>query len=108
MTAVLDQVKNVAYTGVGVNLAVTDAIIGREVPAPKAVTEHAATARAKGTEPSPIFVVAPNLWPPRSSSACRSRSPGRRDRSQGRLGLPRHRCTEGHRPEGRQEATKKA
>ncbi len=50
MTAVLDQVKNVAYTGVGVNLVVTDAIIGREVPAPKAVTEHAATARAKGTE----------------------------------------------------------
>ena len=31
-------------------LVVTDAIIGREVPAPKAVTEHAATARAKGTE----------------------------------------------------------
>ncbi len=50
MTAVLNQVKNVAYAGVGVNLVVTDAIIGREVPAPKAVTEHAATARAKGTE----------------------------------------------------------
>ncbi|MEM8706678.1 MAG: hypothetical protein AAGE98_09495 [Actinomycetota bacterium] len=50
MTAVLDQVKNVAYTGVGVNLIVTDAIVGREVPAPKAVAEHAATARTKGTE----------------------------------------------------------
>ncbi|MGB0502149.1 MAG: hypothetical protein ACPGNP_13280, partial [Acidimicrobiales bacterium] len=31
MTAVLDQVKNVAYTGVGVNLVVTDAIIGRDL-----------------------------------------------------------------------------
>ena len=50
MPAVLDQIKNVAYTGVGVNLVVTDAIIGRTVPAPKAVTEHAAAARAKGTE----------------------------------------------------------
>ena len=50
MTAVLDQVKNVAYTGVGVNLVITDAVIGRTVPAPKAVTEHAVTARAKGTE----------------------------------------------------------
>ena len=50
MTAVLDLVKNVVYSGVGVNLVVSDAIIGREVPAPKAITEHAATAYTKGTE----------------------------------------------------------
>ena len=50
MTAVLDQVKNAAYAGVGVNLIVTDAIVGREVPAPKAVAEHATLARTKGTE----------------------------------------------------------
>ena len=50
MTAVIDQVKNAAYTSVGVNLLVTDAIVGREVPAPKQLAEHAATARSQATE----------------------------------------------------------
>ena len=57
MTAVLNQVKNVAYTGVGVNLVVTDAIIGREVPAPKAVTEHAATHLARYKLPKDYVLV---------------------------------------------------
>lgn len=50
MTAVLDQVKNAAYTSVGVNLLVTDAIVGREVPAPDFVGEHASIARKQATE----------------------------------------------------------
>lgn len=50
MTAVLDQVKNAAYTSVGVNLLVTDAIVGREIKAPEAVAEHAATARSQATD----------------------------------------------------------
>ena len=50
MTAVLDQVKNAAYTSVGVNLLVTDAIVGREVPAPEFVGEHASIARKHATE----------------------------------------------------------
>ena len=50
MSTVIEQAKNVAYAGVGVNLIVTDALVGREVPAPKAVAEHATLARTKGTE----------------------------------------------------------
>ncbi len=50
MPAVLDQVKDVAYTSVGVNLLVSDAIVGREVPTPKFVGEHADIARNKATE----------------------------------------------------------
>ncbi len=50
MTAVLDQVKNVAYTSVGVNLLVTDAIVGREVPTPEFVEEHSTLARKQATE----------------------------------------------------------
>jgi len=50
MTAVIDQVKSAAYTSVGVNLLVTDAIVGREVRTPKQLAEHAATARTQATE----------------------------------------------------------
>ena len=50
MTAVMDQVKNAAYASVGVNLLVTDAIVGREVPAPEFVEEHATLARKQATE----------------------------------------------------------
>ncbi|MEM7140852.1 MAG: hypothetical protein AAF548_07430 [Actinomycetota bacterium] len=50
MTAVLDQVKNAAYASVGVNLLVTDAIVGRELPAPEFVEEHASIARKQATE----------------------------------------------------------
>ncbi|MDW3217774.1 MAG: hypothetical protein R8F63_04100 [Acidimicrobiales bacterium] len=50
MTAVLDQVKTAAYASVGINLLVTDAIVGREVPAPEFAEEHAATARKQATE----------------------------------------------------------
>ena len=50
MPAVIDQAKSAAYTSVGINLLVTDAIVGREVPAPKQFAEHAATARKEATE----------------------------------------------------------
>ena len=50
MTAVLDQVKNAAYASVGVNLLVTDAIVGRELPAPEMVAEHITIARKQATE----------------------------------------------------------
>ncbi|MEM9466589.1 MAG: hypothetical protein AAGA90_14545 [Actinomycetota bacterium] len=50
MSTVIDQVKNAAYAGVGVNLLVTDAIVGREVSTPKAVAEHASIARTQATE----------------------------------------------------------
>lgn len=49
MTAVLDQVKKSAYASVGVNLLVTDAIVGREVAAPDFVEEHASKARKEAT-----------------------------------------------------------
>jgi hypothetical protein len=50
MTAVLDQVKDAAYTAVGVNLLITDAIVGREVPTPEFVEEHTTLARKHATE----------------------------------------------------------
>lgn len=50
MTTVIDQVKHAAYTSVGVNLLVTDAIVGREVRTPKQFTERAAVARSQATE----------------------------------------------------------
>ena len=50
MTAVLDQVKDAAYTAVGVNLLITDAIVGREVPTPEFVGEHTTLARKQATE----------------------------------------------------------
>jgi hypothetical protein len=50
MTAVLDQVKDVAYAAVGVNLLVTDAIVGRELPTPEFVVEHTSIARKQATE----------------------------------------------------------
>jgi len=50
MTAVLDQVKNVAYASVGVNLLVTDAIVGREVTTPAIAEEHTTLARKQATE----------------------------------------------------------
>ena len=50
MPAVIDQAKSAAYTSVGINLLVTDAIVGREVTAPSAVAEHASIARTQATE----------------------------------------------------------
>jgi len=50
MTAVLDQVKNAAYASVGVNLLVTDAIVGREVTTPVFAEEHTTLARKQATE----------------------------------------------------------
>ncbi len=50
MSEVLDQVKSVAYASVGVNLLVTDAIVGREVPAPDFIEEHATLAREHATK----------------------------------------------------------
>ncbi|MEZ5243685.1 MAG: hypothetical protein R2707_01200 [Acidimicrobiales bacterium] len=50
MTAVLDQVKDAAYTAVGVNLLITDAIVGRELPTPEFVGEHTSIARKQATE----------------------------------------------------------
>lgn len=50
MTAVLDQVKNVAYASVGVNILVTDAIVGHEITTPDFAEEHTALARKQATE----------------------------------------------------------
>ena len=50
MSAVIDQVKAAALTGAGINLLVTDAIIGREVPAPKFAKAYVASAREQGNE----------------------------------------------------------
>ena len=50
MSEVLEQVKTVAYASVGVNLIVTDAIVGREVPTPEFIEEHAALAREHATK----------------------------------------------------------
>ena len=50
MSEVLEQVKTAAYASVGVNLLVTDAIVGREVTAPDFIEEHAALARKHATE----------------------------------------------------------
>ncbi|MCY3851448.1 MAG: hypothetical protein OXF75_11725 [Acidimicrobiaceae bacterium] len=49
MSEVLEQVKTAAYASVGVNLLVTDAIAGREVPAPDFIEEHATLARKHAT-----------------------------------------------------------
>ena len=48
MTAVLDQAKSAAYTTVGVNLVVTDALVGRTVPTPEFAQTHAKQARKQG------------------------------------------------------------
>ena len=50
MTAVIDQVKTAALTGAGINILVTDAIVGREVPAPKFAQAYIASAREQGNE----------------------------------------------------------
>ena len=50
MPAVIEQAKNAAYTSVGINLLVTDALVGREVSTPEFVAEHAETARTQATE----------------------------------------------------------
>ena len=50
MSEVLEQVKSAAYASVGVNLLVTDAIVGREVPAPDFIEEHTALARKHATK----------------------------------------------------------
>ena len=50
MSTVIEQVKNAAYASVGVNLLVTDAVVGREVSAPEFAAEHASIARTQATE----------------------------------------------------------
>jgi hypothetical protein len=50
MTAVIDQVKAAALTGAGINLLVTDALVGREVPAPKFAEAYVASAREQANE----------------------------------------------------------
>ena len=50
MSEVLEQVKSAAYASVGVNLLVTDAIVGRELPAPEFIEEHTALARKHATK----------------------------------------------------------
>ncbi len=50
MSEVLEQVKTAAYASVGVNLLVTDAIAGREVPTPDFIEEHATLARKHATK----------------------------------------------------------
>ena len=50
MTAVLDQVKDATYTTVGVNLLITDAIVGHELSAPEFIEEHTSLARKHATE----------------------------------------------------------
>lgn len=50
MSEVLNQVKSAAYASVGVNLLVTDAIVGRRLPAPDFIEEHATLAREHATK----------------------------------------------------------
>ena len=50
MPEVLEQAKSVAYASVGVNLLVTDAIAGREVPTPDFIEAHATLARKHATK----------------------------------------------------------
>ena len=50
MSTVINQVKAAALTGAGINLLVTDAIIGRKVPAPKFAEAYVASAREQGNE----------------------------------------------------------
>ena len=50
MSEVLEQVKAAAYTSVGINLLVTDAIVGRELPAPDFIEEHTTLARKHATK----------------------------------------------------------
>lgn len=47
---VLEHVKAAAYASIGVNLLVTDAIVGREVPTPDFIEEHATLARKNATK----------------------------------------------------------
>ncbi len=50
MPAVLEQVKTAAYASVGVNLLVTDAVVGHEVTAPEFIEVHTSLARKHATE----------------------------------------------------------
>lgn len=50
MTTVINRVKTAAYTSVGINLLLTDAVVGREVAAPKQFAERASTARTQATD----------------------------------------------------------
>ncbi len=50
MSEVLEQIKTAAYASVGVNLLVTDAIVGREVSTPDFIEEHATLARKHATK----------------------------------------------------------
>jgi hypothetical protein len=50
MSTVLEQVKSAAYTSVGVNLLVTDAIVGHEVSTPDFIQEHTTLARKHATD----------------------------------------------------------
>lgn len=50
MSTVIHQVKAAALTGAGINLLVTDAIVGREIPTPKFVKAYVTSAREQGNE----------------------------------------------------------
>ena len=75
MSEVLEQVKSAAYTSVGVNLLVTDAIVGRELPAPEFIEEHAALARKHATKALKDSVPLLSRAPSGSPSNCPHRSP---------------------------------
>ncbi len=49
MDKLLHHLKSAAYTSVGVNLLITDAIVGREVPTPDFLEDHATKARSHAT-----------------------------------------------------------
>lgn len=50
MPTVIDQVKSAAYTSVGINLLLTDAVVGREIATPKQFADRASTARTQATD----------------------------------------------------------
>lgn len=50
MPAVIEQAKNAAYTSVGINLLLTDAVVGREIATPKQFADRASTARTQATD----------------------------------------------------------
>lgn len=49
MDKLLHHLKSAAYTSVGVNLLITDAIVGREVPTPDFLEDYATKARSHAT-----------------------------------------------------------
>ncbi|MGA0239069.1 MAG: hypothetical protein ACO3PD_11785 [Acidimicrobiales bacterium] len=50
MPTVIDQVKSAAYTSVGLNLLLTDAVVGREVATPKQFADRASIARTQAAD----------------------------------------------------------